>query len=491
MRSLFLKILLWFGLAMVLVNVVSFVTGVVIERRSQPQRDNPAASMYGVYAETAAEIFEKDGQPALLSYLERVEGASHINAVVFNERGEEISGRVVPAGADEFARRANENAPFVFEFHQPHPLAARLVRSPRGALYTLVGEMPRPDFPRPPPRLGEPGSFFFGLRLLGQSLLPILLIGALFCYGLARYLTAPVIKLRDTTQALADGNLKARVSDKLTRRRDEIGYLGRDFNMMAGRIESLVEAQQRLLRDISHELRSPLTRLNVALELVRRRAQPDLDKGLDRIGREAGSINEMIGQLLTLSRVESGTYRLQGVRIDLSALVKEIAEDADFEARSRNRTARIAECESCATTGVAELLRSAIENVVRNAVHHTAEGTEVLISLRCEEQEGLKQALVTVRDHGAGVPEESLERIFDPFYRVEDARDRQTGGTGLGLAIATRAVQLHGGTIRAANAPEGGLVVEIKFPITREADKNPNADSSTNSVKPAQGLEAS
>jgi len=476
MRSLFLKILLWFGLAMVLVNVVSFVTGVIIERRSQAQRDNPAASMYGVYAETAVEIFERDGQSALSSYLDRVEGASHIHAVVFNERGEEISGRAVPSGADEVAKRANEAAPFVFEFHQQqHPLAARLVRSATGALYTLVGEMPRPDFPRPPPRLGEPGSFFFGLRLLGQSLLPILLIGAFFCYWLARYLTAPVIKLRDTTQALADGNLKARVSDKLAKRHDEIGYLGRDFNMMAGRIESLVEAQQRLLRDISHELRSPLTRLNVALELVRRRAAPELDKGLDRIGREAGSINEMIGQLLTLSRVESGTYRLAGVRIDLCLLLKEIADDADFEARSRNRTVRITSCESCTTMGVAELLRSAIENVVRNAVHHTGEGTEVLIALSCEANDSEKHALIRVRDHGTGVPEEAIERIFDPFYRVEDARDRQTGGTGLGLAIATRAVQLHGGTIRAANAPDGGLVVEIRFPIALESSRDSNA----------------
>lgn len=490
MRSLFLKILLWFGLAMVLVNVVSFVTGIIIERRSQPPRENPAAFIYGIYAETAAEIFERDGQAALSSYLERVEGASHIHAVVFNERGEEISGRSIPSGADEVARRVTENAPF-FELRQQHPLAARLVRSTRGALYTLVGEIPRPDFPRPPLRLGEPGSFFFGMRLLGQSLIPILLIGALFCYVLARYLTAPVVKLRDTTQALANGNLKARVSDKLTKRRDEIGYLGRDFNMMAGRIESLVEAQQRLLRDISHELRSPLTRLNVALELVRRRARPDLDKGLDRIGREAGSINEMIGQLLTLSRVESGTYRLQGVGIDLCALVNEIADDADFEARSRNRTVRITTCESCLTMGVAELLRSAIENVVRNAVHYTAEGTEVLIALRCQEQEGEKQALITVRDHGAGVPEDSLKRIFDPFYRVEDARDRQTGGTGLGLAIATRAVQLHGGTIQASNAHDGGLIVEIKFPIVTEADKDSSTASSTTSVKPAHGLEAS
>src|SRR5437763_14612335 len=477
MRSFFLKILLGFGLAMVLVNVASFVTGFIIERRSQPPRTNPIAPALGVYAQTAAEILERDGQGALASYLDRVERASGIHAVILDEYGEEVSGRPVPAGASELAKRTTESAPFVFEFspQQPQPLAAQAVRAPSGTRYTMVAEMPGPDFPRPPPRPGEHGSFLFGLHLLGQSMLTVLLVGGLFCYWLARYVTTPIVKLRDTTHELAAGNLTARISHKLIKRRDEIGSLGRDFNLMAGRIESLVEAQRRLLRDISHELRSPLTRLNVALELVRRRAAPELDKGLDRIGREAGSINEMIGQLLTLSRVESGTYKLAGVRIDLCALLQEITDDADFEARCRNRTVRITACEECTATGVAELLRSAIENVVRNAVHHTAEGTEVLIALYCETSDGEKHALISVQDHGAGVPEEAIERNFDPFYRVEDARDRQTGGTGLGLAIATRAVQLHGGTIRAANAPDGGLVVEIRFPIALESSRDSNA----------------
>jgi two-component system sensor histidine kinase CpxA len=466
MRSLFLKILLWFGLTMVLVNVVSFVTGVIIERRSQPQRTNPAAPMFAVYAQTAADIFERDGQSALYSHLERIERASRIRAVVFNERGDEISGRPVPAGARELAKRATESTPFVFDFphDQQPPLAAQTVRSPGGALYTLVGAMPRPDFPRPPPRLGEPGSFLFGLHMLGQSLLPVLLIGAIFCYWLARYLTTPIVKLRDTMHELADGNLTARVSHGLITRRDEIGYLSRDFNLMAGRIETLVEAQQRLLRDISHELRSPLTRLGVALELVKRRAAPDICTGLDRIEREAAIINEMIGQLLTLSRVESGTYRLNRIRVDLCALLQKVADDADFEARSRERSVRITSCEASTINGVAELLKSATENVVRNAVRHTAKGTEVEISLQCEGVDDEKYTVIRVRDHGAGVPEESIDEIFRPFYRVEDARDRQTGGAGLGLAIAARAVHLHAGTIKAANAPDGGLVVEIRLP---------------------------
>jgi two-component system sensor histidine kinase CpxA len=300
--------------------------------------------------------------------------------------------------------------------------------------------------------------------MLGQSLLPVLLIGAIFCYWLARYLTTPIVKLRDTTHELADGNLTARVSQGLIKRRDEIGYLSRDFNLMAGRIETLVEAQQRLLRDISHELRSPLTRLGVALELVKRRAAPDMCTGLDRIEREAAIINEMIGQLLTLSRVESGTYRLNRIRVDLCALLQKVADDADFEARSRERSVRITSCEASTISGVAELLKSATENVVRNAVRHTAKGTEVEISLRCEGVDDEKHTVIRVRDHGAGVPEESIDEIFRPFYRVEDARDRQTGGAGLGLAIAARAVHLHAGTIKAANAPDGGLIVEIMLP---------------------------
>lgn len=475
MRSLFLKILLWFGLAMVLANVAAFVTGIIIERRSHPQRTNPAAPVFGLYAATATEIFERDGGSALASFLERVEQASRIHAVLFNERGEELSGRTVPAGTEEAMKEASESASFVFVFprHGEQPVAAQSVRSPGGTLYTLVGAMPRPDFPRPPPRIGEPGSFLFGLRSLAHSLLPVLLIGTLFCYWLARYLTSPVVKLRDITHELADGNLTARVGPELTERRDEIGHLGRDFNLMAGRIESLVEAQQRLLRDISHELRSPLTRLRVALELVRRRAGPEVSAGLDRIERESESVNEMIGQLLTLSRVESGTYRLDGVRIDLCAFVQEIADDADFEARSRNRSVRVTACEECATTGVAAVLRSAVENVVRNAVRHTNEGTAVEIALRCTTNgEGERQALITVRDYGSGVPEAAIERIFEPFYRVEDARDRQTGGVGLGLAIATRAIQLHGGAIRATNATGGGLLVELRLPATLEKSES-------------------
>src|SRR5712691_1540173 len=465
MRSLFLKIFLWFGLAMVVVNVASFVTGIVTERRSQP-RTNPMAPMFGVYAQTAVEVFERDGKPALASYLEHVERASRIHAVVLDERGNEVSGQTPLDGATDLAKRVTENSPFLFYFpkSEQKPLAAQAVRGASGALYILVGELPKPSFPGPPPRPGEPGSLLFGLRLAGRSLLPLLLIGALFCYWLARYLSTPIIQLRGATQALSDGNLAARVDQGLLKRHDEIGKLGRDFNVMAGRIESLVEAQRQLLGDISHELRSPLARQGVALGLARRRGNPEVSSALERIGREAERMNQMIGQLLSLSQLESGTDTLSKVTIDLGALVQEVADDADFEARSRERSVRVVANEGCNVNGVCNLLRSAIENVVRNAVRHTAQGTEVLIGLRCEDVNGDGRAVVSVRDHGKGVPEEAMEDIFRAFYRVEHARDRKTGGTGLGLAIAARAVRLHGGTIKAANAPDGGLMVEIRLP---------------------------
>jgi two-component system sensor histidine kinase CpxA len=288
----------------------------------------------------------------------------------------------------------------------------------------------------------------------------VLVIGGIFCYWLARYLTTPVLKLRATTNELAEGNLGARVSTKLTKRRDEVGQLGQDFNSMAERLESMVKAQQRLLGDISHELRSPLARLGVALGLARQRSGPEANGALDRIERESDNLNEMISQLLTLTRLESGTDGRKRTDVDLAALVKEVAEDADFEARSINRAVQVVSSDHCKIKGIEELLRSAVENVVRNAVRYTPEGTAVEVAL--ERQNG--HAVISVRDRGKGVPEESLEKIFRPFYRTEDARDRQSGGgTGLGLAITERAVRMHGGSVEAVNAVGGGLAVEMKF----------------------------
>ena len=206
--------------------------------------------------------------------------------------------------------------------------------------------------------------------------------------------------------------LRPELSLRLLGRRDEIGHLGRDFNQMAAHIESLVAAQRRLLADISHELRSPLARQGVALGLARRRGNPEVMQSLDRIAREASRMNEMIGQLLDLTQVESGTELIMKAQIDLAALIERIAQDADYEARAIQRAVRVVQNQACETRGSIELLGSAIENVIRNAVRHTAPETEVEVSLTCESDNGSKAVLVTVRDHGHGVPEKAIERYL-------------------------------------------------------------------------------
>jgi two-component system sensor histidine kinase CpxA len=294
----------------------------------------------------------------------------------------------------------------------------------------------------------------------------ILITAGLLCYGLARYLTAPVLRLRNATRALAAGDLGVRVGPAVGNRRDELAELGRDFDLMAERIETLLTAQRQLLSDVSHELRSPLARLNVALALARQRAGAQAEAPLDRIEVEAEQLNALIGRVLALARFESGAVEPEFGQVDLVRLVEDIAADADFEADPKGASVAVRAQESFRVEGNEPLLRSAIENVVRNAVRYTAPGTVVEIAVTPKEPAAdAPGVVIAVRDRGPGVPEDQLEELFKPFYRIADARDRQSGGTGLGLSITERAVRLHGGTVRAANAPDGGLLVEIELPL--------------------------
>ena len=452
-RSLYLKIFIWFWLAMIIINVVLFAA-LALTRPTPTRRSWRDLAQTGPNAQKAAETYEQSGQQALTAALQATEKSSGVGATFFDENGNELSGRAVQPGTQELVAKANESRDIEFNFAVENTLVARPVVSAKGQRYIYVAHIPRPPF--------QPSFQALGLRLL-----VVLVIGGIFCLWLARYLTTPLLKLRTTTNELAEGNLGARVSTKLARRRDEVGQLGRDFNSMAERLESTVRAQQRLLGDISHELRSPLARLGVALGLARQRSGAAAHGALDRIERESDNLNDMISHLLTLTRLESGTDGRRRTSVDLAALVREVADDADFEARSLNRAVQVVSSDNCSIDGVEELLRSAVENVVRNAVHYTSEGTAVEVALRKQNGNG-NWAVISVRDYGKGVPGEALEKIFRPFYRTEDARDRQSGGgTGLGLAITERAVRMHGGTVQAVNANGGGLAVELKLSLDR------------------------
>ena len=444
---------------MILINVALFAA-VAITRPTPTGRSWRDLTQVGPNAARAAEVYEQGGATALAATLQETEKTSGVAAAFFDQNGRELSGRSVQPGTAELIQKAEKSNEIEFNFAGRNTLVARPLVSAKGQHYTYVAHIPRQPYQ-------------MSLQTQGLRLLVVLLVGGIFCFWLARYLTKPFVNLRATTNQLAEGNLGARVEAKLTKRRDEVGQLGRDFNGMAERLETMVRAQQRLLGDISHELRSPLARLGVALGLARQRSGAEIKGQLDRIERESDNLNEMISQLLTLTRLESGTDGRKKTEVDLAALVREVAEDADFEARSTNRTVQVTKVDRCSITGVEELLRSAVENVVRNAVKYAPEGTAVEISLHKQNGSADNFAVISVRDRGRGVPEDALERIFRPFYRTEDARDRQSGGgTGLGLAITERAVRLHGGSVKAVNAPDGGLAVELKLRMPNGIELN-------------------
>ncbi len=298
---------------------------------------------------------------------------------------------------------------------------------------------------------------------LPPPLLPIS-IGILASLGfsalLAWYLAKPIHHLRSAFDAAAAGKLETRIGPRMGRRRDEIADLGRDFDRMAQQLQILVGSQRRLLHDVSHELRSPLARLQAAIGLARQ--QPEkLEASLDRIERESGRLDELVGELLTLSRLEAGMSGAVDEEVDLVELVAGIADDARFEAEANGRQVQFFGEGEAVVKVRAELLYRAFENVIRNAVKYTSEGTAV--EVRVEQRTAPDRLIVTVDDRGSGVPESDLQAVFEPFFR--SGSGVKTAGFGLGLAIARRAIEAHGGSIHALNRPGGGLRAEIVLPV--------------------------
>jgi signal transduction histidine kinase len=272
-----------------------------------------------------------------------------------------------------------------------------------------------------------------------------------FCYVLARHLTGPLRRLESAVERFGRGDFTARVGST---RQDEVGELSKTFDQMAERIQNLVATQRNLLRDISHELRSPLSRLSVAVELARSHQQNA--KALDQIEKEADRLNTLVGEVLSLARTEDMKLTLECVPIDLHATLQDLVNLCAIEARQRNCRIVLDSAAGTTVNGDGELVRRALENVIRNALRYAPAGTD--ITIRVEQMNDAVR--VVIGDCGPGVPPEQLARIFEPFYRVDQARNRDTGGTGLGLAIAKRAIESHAGEIHARNL-EPGLEVEI------------------------------
>lgn len=280
---------------------------------------------------------------------------------------------------------------------------------------------------------------------------------------LTRMFTRPIQLLRESTIRLGNGALATRSAPHISCRSDELGELARSFDMMAGQLDQLIGSHKQLLRDISHELRSPLARLQVALELARNTASAQAEPELDRIALEAERLNELIGEVLTLARFDQGAVQATPAMIDLDQLLGDIASDAAFEAEAMNKRIEMDELPCCNLMADRVWLGRALDNVIRNAIRHTPIDSCVEISLTC----AADSAAIHIRDHGSGVNALKLPHLFEPFFRASDAREHDNSGYGLGLAIARRAVELHAGTITAHNHADGGLEVIIDLPLQR------------------------
>lgn len=287
-----------------------------------------------------------------------------------------------------------------------------------------------------------------------------ILIGGFICYLLSLYLLRPIRILQRAVKKIGQGEFQTRVGTTLGNRTDEIGELAHDFDDMAARLEALVHSKQQLLQDISHELRSPLARLSVALEIARDKST-NIDKELTRIAYETDKLNELIKQILSLSSLDAMQNSTCFEDIDLVDMLHSIVSDANYEIQYRSPSIQLVTPHSCRAQVSYALLRSAIENIIRNALRYSPKDQAISVTLQQQDQ----YIQITIQDSGPGIPIDKLSQVFDPFFRVDDSRTEHTGGFGLGLAIAKRAILLHKGDIIAQNLPDKGLSVLVTFPV--------------------------
>ena len=456
MHSLYWRIFIAFWLALALIIVGTVTVAVNVSARAE----RPWVQRGQMFAQ-AARAFESGGPEALRGWLQSLPGEPFSRTFIVEPSGKEMLDRPLPqylsGGPDSLASKSAANVGPI----APVGGALVLVGAEGHTWHVVVG--PVRENPRLFGQLEQPGV---PIAIIAIALA----VSAALCYVLARQLAAPVDRLRLATRRMAGGDLNVRVLPALKGRQDDLGLLAADLDTMAQRLRNQLESKQQLLRDVSHELRSPLARLQLALSLAERE-KGDAERHLTRIAFEADRLEQLIARTLQLARLERPGATLEHVPVNVGDLLRTIAADVAIEADAQGCRVEVQADRSILVEGDAELLRSAFENVIRNAVSYSPQGTAVSVSARGalagDSEPGAAEVLV--RDQGPGVPEKDLKLIFEPFYRVEAAREhRSGGGEGLGLAIAARAVTLHGGAIEARNLTGGGLAVSITLPVAED-----------------------
>ncbi|MDR6842120.1 sensor histidine kinase [Pseudoxanthomonas sacheonensis] len=448
MGKLFWKICLglWFGSALLMVGT-ALLFAMTIERRI-PEGVADSLERFGTAAARAVLAAHESGSrrdtSELLNDLERFHG---LRMYFLDKNGKDILERQVPSippSLRSSRERASDPSGNPQESASNRSLTIPMSTKAGGRYQAVI------IFSRPP---GPPLDFLLK-RLLLPVIVSIFLAGVVSAVA-ARYLVNPISKLQSAAQRLARGEMDYRIGAALTSRKDEFTALGEDFDRMADQIGRLLASQRQLMLDLSHELRSPLARIKVALELARRQESPD--ELIDRMDRDADRMDALIGELLLLARLESPDPPANDQSLDLSELIASIVEDAQLESSNSGHFVRTLIAPGLTTVGDRELLTRAIENVLRNALKHTPNGGDIELEAS-RNGEGI---LIKVLDSGKGVPEHLIEQLFTPFTHGEGAR----AGFGLGLAITRAAIIRHGGTVAIRNrSSRSGLEVRLHLP---------------------------
>lgn len=447
-------IFVWFFVSVLLIALVSmagvFWTG--------PSFVLATWSFYGTdvmeyAAQTAVVEFETGGVPALEAFEKRATADGRMRGYLFDDQLNEVRGRAASKRIQAFARQLQAGESVRFEPEGRGILAGSMVKGKLGREYRVIIAFPS--------RRGRN----FPINVWGWVLriATVLASALLLCSWLAWRLSTPLGRLQQAARKFATGDLGTRVqAESFPTHPPEYGELARDFDEMARRIEALLDSQRQLLRDVSHELRTPLTRLGLAVNIARRAPGATVEQCLDRIDQESDRLNALIDRIIRLSRLESLAQTPRKDLIELSDFIDSIVSDANFEAEASDRKVTILRCETCRLHGDRELLREALENVIRNAIRYTPDGGSV--SVESFLVIGSEYRIV-VRDKGPGVPADHLKAIFDPFHRAPQRANADPVGFGLGLAIAKRAVELHHGVITGRNCSVGGFEIEIGLPL--------------------------
>jgi len=420
--------------------VVSWINQVIIQSNATEEPAVYDEHLQRLNAKLAQDL-KAGGERKLKRTLKALPPGLHNHVFVMDPRGKELLGR------DAVLKKIKSTRVKV---------VTTQLDDTSGQVYLLVT-----TGRRPPRALLAPGAEGVGMRLGVAAI-----ISALVSLLLARYLAAPLGLLSRASRQLATGDLSVRVGAPLDRRRDEFGQLAQDLDEMAARLQLLQQANQRLLRDVSHELRSPLARLRVALEIARNKDQSRVVDELDRIELESERLEHLVDEVLSLLRESSGAQDLKLSCFDLTDLLQDLVETVNYEISDGCEPIKLQLQPPLLLEADRELLWRVFENLLRNALIHSgaADGIRVV----AEQADG-KQIRVSVSDSGQGIDETHIDRIFEPFYRVDEARNRGSGGHGLGLAIAASAVRRHGGRISASNRPEGGLEVQVLLPLKQKS----------------------